>query len=287
MSLGKGLGSLIPPKESPAEVANEHKASQYKGAGQEVLEIKVSEVDVNPSQPRQHINHKELENLVQSIKQHGVLQPIIVTEADGKFELVAGERRLRASTIAGLKTVPAILRKASDLEKLELALIENIQRSDLNPIEKAEAYEKLLTEFGLTQDQAAKKMGISRPSFANAVRLLSLPGEIQKALTEGKISEGHAKVILSLPEEREQLKYYNDVINNKLSVRSLESEVEKQKPAKKRRSAYDPQLKDWEDQLQDSLNTRVNIAKKGDKGRVTIDFYSPEELNEIVKRITG
>ena len=286
MSLGKGLGSLIPPKESPAEVANEQKASQYKNAGKAVLEIKVNEVDVNPEQPRQHINHKELENLVQSIKQHGVLQPIIVTETDGKYELVAGERRLRASTIAGLKTVPAILRKASDLEKLELALIENIQRSDLNPIEKAEAYEKLLTEFGLTQDQAAKKMGISRPSFANMVRLLSLPAEIQKALAEGKISEGHAKVILSLPEAREQLKYFKDVIENKLSVRSLESEVDKGKPAKKRRSAYDPQLKDWEDQLQQTLNTKVNIAKKGDKGKVTIDFYSPEELNEIVKRIT-
>ncbi|MBU0732020.1 ParB/RepB/Spo0J family partition protein [Patescibacteria group bacterium] len=287
MSLGKGLGSLIPPKETQAEVSNEREASQHKNAGTAVLEIKVNEVDVNPSQPRQHINHNELENLVQSIKQHGVLQPIIVTESDGKFELVAGERRLRASTIAGLKTVPAIVRKASDLEKLELALIENIQRSDLNPIEKAEAYEKLISEFGLTQDQAAKKMGISRPSFANAVRLLSLPGEIQKALAEGKISEGHAKVILSLPESREQLKYFNDVVENKLSVRSLESEVDRAKPAKKRRSAYDPQLKDWEDQLQETLNTKVNIAQRGEIGKVTIDFYSPEELNEIVKRITG
>lgn len=278
---------MIPPKETQAEVSNEREASQHKNAGTAVLEIKVNEVDVNPSQPRQHINHNELENLVQSIKQHGVLQPIIVTESDGKFELVAGERRLRASTIAGLKTVPAIVRKASDLEKLELALIENIQRSDLNPIEKAEAYEKLISEFGLTQDQAAKKMGISRPSFANAVRLLSLPGEIQKALAEGKISEGHAKVILSLPESREQLKYFNDVVENKLSVRSLESEVDRAKPAKKRRSAYDPQLKDWEDQLQETLNTKVNIAQRGEIGKVTIDFYSPEELNEIVKRITG
>jgi len=287
MPLGKGLGSLIPPKETQAEVRNEQTASQHKDAGKVVLEIKVNEVEVNPEQPRQHFNHKELENLVQSIKQHGVLQPIIVTEADDKFELVAGERRLRASVIAGLKTVPAIVRKASDLEKLELALIENIQRSDLNPIEKAEGYEKLLSEFGLTQDQAAKKMGISRPSFANTVRLLSLPGEIQKALAEGKITEGHAKVILSLPESREQLKYYKEIIEKKLSVRSLESEVDKIKPAKKRRSAYDPQLKDWEDRLQETLNTKVNIAQKGEKGKVTIDFYSPEELNEIVKRITG
>lgn len=280
---------MIPPKESPAEVAAEQKATEHKAAGQEVLEIKLSDIDVNPEQPRQHINHKELEDLVRSIKQHGVLQPVIVTEKDGKYELVAGERRMRASTIAGLKTVPAILRKASNLEKLELALIENIQRSDLNPIEKAEAYEKLIDEFGLTQDQAAKKMGISRPSFANSVRLLALPTEIQKALAEGKISEGHAKIILSLPEEKEQLKYFRDAVANKLSVRSLESEVEKAAPARsgKRRSPYDPQIKDWEDRLQESLNTKVNINKKGDKGKVTIDFYSPEELSEIVKRITG
>lgn len=287
MPLGKGLGSLIPPKEGPAEVAAERKASGYKKAGQEVLEIKVTEVGLNPEQPRQHINHKELENLVRSVKQHGVLQPIIVTEKEGGYELVAGERRLRAAKIAGLATVPAIARRASDLEKLELALIENIQRADLNPIERAAAYDKLVKEFGLTQEQAAEKMGISRPSFANTVRLLGLPAEIQKALADGKISEGHAKVILSLPEEKEQMKYFRDATENRLSVRSLESEVGGGKPAKKRRSAYDPQLRDWEASLQEALNTRVMINMRGERGKVTIDFYSPEELGGIVKKITG
>ncbi|MFH1536839.1 MAG: ParB/RepB/Spo0J family partition protein [Patescibacteria group bacterium] len=285
MSLGKGLGSLIPPKINNASIANQEEASEInKPNGREVLDLPVSQVKVNPQQPRQHMVHDELENLVQSIKEHGVLQPIIVTKTDEGYELVAGERRLRASKIAGNKTVPGIVREASDLEKLELALIENIQRSDLNPIEKAEGYSKLIDEFGLTQEQAGKKMGVSRSSFANTIRMLSLPDPIQKALGDRKISEGHAKVILSLAKESEQIKYFNDIINNKMSVRSLESAILDKKP-KKKREVTDPQINYWTEKLQDKLKTKVNISKKGDKGKLQIEFYSASELSEIVKNI--
>ncbi|MBU0670641.1 MAG: ParB/RepB/Spo0J family partition protein [Patescibacteria group bacterium] len=284
MALGKGLGSLIPPKVNNQEIRSEEKASSVAKDIKQVLDIPLSKIDVNPLQPRQHINHKELEDLVRSIREHGVLQPVVVTETETGYELVAGERRLRASKIAGLKTIPAITRNASDLEKLELALIENIQRSDLNPIEKAQSYDKLVMDFGLTQDQAAKKMGISRSAFANTVRLLGLPEEIQIGISEGKITEGHAKVILSLPNKSEQLKFFRDIVENKMSVRSLESEISEKKP-KKRIPAMDPQLEAWTEELQNKLKTKAAIQKKGEKGRIVIDFYSEEELSEIMNNL--
>ena len=286
MSLGRGLNSLIPPKNSPQASATTHAASPG------ILEVPVKAVKANPYQPRRDFDHWQMEDLVRSIKEHGILQPLIVTQEDDtidEYQLIAGERRLKASRLAGLKTVPVIVKTASALEKLELALIENIQRSDLNPIEKAEGYNKLLDEFGLTQEEAAKKVGIPRSSLANNLRLLSLPAEIQKGLAELKISEGHAKVLLGLASTQEQLKIYQLIIQQDLSVHQLEQLLRQQQPAKakkKRTSGKEAQVTAWEDELREKLQTHVKINKKGDAGHIKIDFYSPAELVKLIKKIS-
>ncbi len=291
MSLGKGLGSLIPPKTSPTQVASEARASEHQDAHTGILEVEVNKIKPNPYQPRRQFDHWELEDLVKSIKEHGLLQPVVVTQEGDGYQLIAGERRLKSSKLAGLKKIPVIVRTASDLEKLELALIENIQRSDLNPVEKAEGYQKLLDEFGLTQDQAAKKMGIPRSTLANTLRFLELPAEVLKGLGDKKISEGHAKVLLSLDGPLEQSKVYKVIIQQKLSVRDLEQYIVTNKPALKNKKkpakqSIDPQVMAYEDELQDALQTPVKINKKGESGYIKIDFYSSAELNSLIKKIS-
>ncbi len=283
-SLGTGLSSLIPNKLNQ-EDNTPFKKSNF-SSGDEVVRIPVENVIPNPHQPRYYFDGKNLKDLSNSIKEHGVIQPILVTKlSDGKYELIAGERRLQASKLVGKREIPAIIRLATNQEKLELALIENIQRHDLNPIEEAKAYKKLQVEYSLTQEEVAKKAGKSRSTIANMMRLLELPVEIQRGLIEKKITEGHARAILSLenPEKRRAL--YELILKNKLTVRETEDKVRAVTIHTHKRQTIkqtDPKIQDIEDRLQQKLGTKVQVKKKGSSGKITIEFFSEEEFEKII-----
>ncbi len=276
--LGRGLGSLIPLKKGKSEIVEllDH---------EKILKVKTSEIEANPMQPRGTIDHQDLEDLINSIKEHGILQPLILSRSTEGYTLIAGERRLTAAKIVGLKTVPSIIRDTSRQEKLEIALVENLQRKNLNPIEEAMAFQKLVDEFNLNQEQIAKRVGKSRESVSNTLRILSLPLEIQKSIGAEKITEGHAKVILSLPSEKEQLKIYRQILKSNLSVRKTEDVTRQVKKGLGYAGPLDPSLIEKEDLLRSTLGTKVKIDKRGKKGKITVEFYSEEELNQIVKKI--
>lgn len=295
--LGRGLESLIPRKsysdDSSRAPAEENLDSKRK---ENVFLIEIDKIKSNPLQPRRDFNQEELENLAQSIREVGILQPLIVTKTESEsfgglkvgYELIAGERRLRAARMAGLSLVPAIIhRKALEKQKLELALVENVQRANLNPLEKARAFERLHKEFGLGHEDIAQRVGQSRSTVTNTMRLLRLPGDIQKAITEGKITEGHARNILALNNEKAQRAFLNEIISKNLSVRSAEYFVRQAKGMKysKTTKRGDPQAKEFEARLEDFLGTRVKVLRVGLKGRISIEFYSPEELEAIVTKI--
>lgn len=302
--LGRGLGSLIPAKpvvkykikpgqkpvaaQTPAPttaVKNFPLSVDRKVDNTGVLTINPEQIEINPWQPRTHFDSRKLEELTASIKKHGIIQPLIVTQnAAGTYQLVAGERRLRAARALGLTAVPAIVRKAADLEKLELALIENIQREDLNPLEEARAYQRLIDEFNLTQEQLAERVGKNRSVIANSLRLLSLPDVIQKALISGQITVGHAKALLSFDSAEKQLQEFEKIKKAKLSVRQVEEQSQRTK--KRGTTALHPDLQHYEEKLRTTLMTKVKIQDRMGMGKVVIDYYSPEELGNIVKIIT-
>lgn len=285
MALGRGLGSLIPPRSG---FGNTQSQTATPGSiPEQVRFVPVSQIVPNPQQPRHVFVSESLDELAASIKEHGVLQPLLVTEtAPGQYQLIAGERRLRASKLAGLPSVPVLVKAISELEKLELALIENIQRSDLNPIERAEAYNKLLHEFGVSQADAAKRLGISRPGLANSIRLLQLPPQIQEALAEGKITEGHAKVLLGLDTKEEQLKLFAVILSDKLTVRDTEQRMSVTTSRPKRSQLVSPRITSLEDVLREALGTKVKIQQRGGKGAIQIEFYSDEELERLVHKLS-
>ncbi len=211
------------------------------------------------------------------------MQPLLVTERlDGGYELIAGERRWRAAQMVGLATVPALIKQLPDRQKLEVALIENIQRENLTPIEEAFAYQRLMDEFALTQQEVAEKVGKSRPAVANTVRLLSLPEEVKAALTDKRINMSQARALLSLEDKAKQLDMLSSMLGQRITVRELERSVSKQNTKKSHR---DPNVTYLEDQLRAALGTKVTITKKGDRGTIIIDFYSEEELKRIIKKI--
>src|SRR3990167_2623093 len=300
--LGRGLGSLIPQrikktkssqrtmppvgtKAVEARTLPQQVAPPPSANGTAIQHVRTADVIANPHQPRTHFSEATDRELQTSIKEHGILQPLTVTQRKGGgYELIAGERRLRAARALKIPTVPVIVRRASELEKLELALIENIQRNDLNPIEEAAAYRKLVDEFGLTQDQAAKKMGKSRSQIANRLRMLHLPVEIQTAVADGTLSEGHAKVILSLRTQKDQLAFFEKVKRQNLSVRDTELEIKKVRVAPSHQAGIiDPVMKAHIDVLRKSLGTKVDIQKKSrGAGRIIIEFYSEEELQNFI-----
>lgn len=284
MALGKGLSSLIPQKKRGVI----HKETGESSDKDKIWHIPVTEIVPNAEQPRRDFSHAELEDLVLSIKEHGVLQPILVTEReDGGYELIAGERRLRATTIAGLATIPAIVKAATRQEKLELALIENIQRQNLNPIEEAFAYRRLMDEFGMTQEDVAKRVGRARPSVANMLRLLDLPEPIQKALMDGKLSVGKAKALLSLKGADDQMKIFAEMIGERANVRDVERAVARQGQASRKGSVRrDPNIQAQEQLLEDRLGSPVNITQRGEKGTITISFYSKEEFTRLMRELT-
>jgi len=286
--LGRGLGSLIPSKTTKEAVREEYKEVVFSEDSAMVQEIPVGKIEPNPYQPRMTFDHDDLDGLILSIKQHGVIQPIIVSlEGDG-FQLISGERRWRASKIAGKKTVPAIVRDATTQEKLEISLIENIQRKDLNPIEKALAYRRLIDEFNLTHNEAGRKLGKSRAVVTNTVGFLTLPDKIQKALAEGVLSEGHGRVITGLETPEQQMELFKQIIENKnFTVRDSEAHSRVVKGRATHRAGLSPLLKSAQEDLQSALSTRVVIKGRDDSGEISIRYFSEEELDENVKQITG
>jgi len=275
MALGKGLGALITPTN------NNKKEDNFEGR---IWQIPLSKIIANSHQPRKNFEEKSLIDLANSIKEHGVLQPVVVVESkDGGYELVAGERRTRASKMAGLTTIPAIVKKMKEQQKLEVALIENIQREDLNPIEEAFSYKRLIEEFGLTQEEVSQKVGKSRSAIANSIRLLELPDQIQIALVSKKINSGQARALLSLKDETEQLNMLSSMLGEKISVREIERSVRVKTGHKQ--SKKDPNIAYLENELRESLGTKVNIKQKGEKGSIIIDFYSKEEFESLLDKL--
>jgi ParB family chromosome partitioning protein len=275
--LGKGLDALIPGN------------FQLESSGG-VHQIPIIAIAPNPSQPRNEINDQGLEELAKSILEHGILQPLILSKSasDNQYTLITGERRLRAAEIAGLESVPAIIREVTEQERLEIALIENIQRENLTPLEAALAYQQLNDEFNLSHEDISVRVGKSRTAITNTLRLLKLSDDVQIALHSRKISEGHARALLGLPSNKSQIAVLQTILKNDLNVRQTEDLVRKftgQKPeAVKGKKAVSPELKSLEDQLRTLLGTKVTInhGKKG--GTVIIHYYSEEELDTLIDR---
>ncbi len=280
--MGRGLGAILSPTTGRKKQTFNTGDGTSAGA-ERIWLIPLSEITPNPDQPRRHFKEEDLQELADSIREHGVLQPILVSEkSDGGYELIAGERRFRASKLLNLPTIPALVKEFKDEQKLEVALIENIQRSELNPLEEAFAYQRLMEEFGLTQEDVALKVGKSRPAIANAVRLLTLPQEMQNALVDGKISTSQARALLGIADPKTQAEVLQSMLGNKITVRDLEQKVRENKGAVSRR---DPNVVYIEEELRGKLGTKVSVTKKGEAGTITIHFFSKEELEEIVRKI--
>jgi ParB family chromosome partitioning protein len=295
--LGRGLSSLIPPAAPSAPRATAEPArivpvgaTAGELAGR-ALSIPVAEIFVNPRQPRRRFSEAALDELAQSIREVGILQPLLVRKTERGYELIAGERRLRAAKKAGLHVVPAVVRASSDVDQLDLALIENLQREDLNPIEEAQGFQRLQTEFGFTQDDVARKVGKERSTVANLLRLLNLSPAVQEMLATGALAMGHARALLPLEDPRRQETIARRVEKEGLSVRQVESLVRSmlKAPAGRRRAADqadgDPNLRHLADELQRVLGTRVELLAKGKGGEVRIHFYTPEDLRRVTDRL--
>lgn len=280
--LGKGLGALIPGAETPSGL----------------IELPVAEITTNPRQPRHEIPEESLRELADSIREHGMLQPLIVTETGpaggargARYQLIAGERRWRAAMLAGLELVPALVKEATPQQTLELALVENIQRADLNPLEEASAYRQLMDEFALTQEQVAERVGRSRVTVANSLRLLRLADEIKAALLAGRISEGHARALLGLTNARLQLRVLRAVEKSGLSVRQTEELVRRLTAGGEEEQravpAQTPETRALENHFRRALGTKVNLYRSKRGGKLVIHFFSEEELQSIYDRIVG
>ena len=277
--LGKGLDALIPGGQTSPS-----------GDSSGVTQISIDLIQRNPRQPREKFDIEELDHLAASIREYGVIQPLVVSPGrSGIYVLIAGERRLQASRKAGLKTVPVVIRHATDQQLLELALIENVQRADLNPIEEAEAYQHLAKEFRMSHETIAERVGKSRVAVTNTLRLLDATAAVKQALVDGRITEGHARALLALTSAKAQEALLNQVVNLDLSVRQTEALARKysgQKPASKKKSSTSADVTDLERRLRSSLGTKVALkhGKKG--GTVTIYYYSDEELDSLLEKLT-
>ena len=275
--LGKGLSALIPD-------------SSVLTGGRTIINIDINKIIPNPRQPRSEFPQETLTELAESIRSQGVIAPILARPKNGKYEIVAGERRWKAARKAGLSMLPAIVKEFSDEESLELALVENLQREDLNPMEEAEAYAKLASEFHQTQADIAKKVGKDRSTVANMMRLLELPREIQVSIRRSQISVGHARPILSLATEAERLSLWRDILKNNLSVRDVEQIVHggpTDRKLRKRKAIKNEELIDLTELLTTHLGTRVRILGSIKKGKIEIDYFSQEDLERIIEVLTG
>jgi ParB family chromosome partitioning protein len=274
--LGRGLASLIPQRTVDQPTT---------------LEIPITRIRPNPHQPRKRFGAEELASLTESIREHGVLQPILVSETVDGYQLVAGERRLRAAQAAGLERVPAVIRQLADREQIELALVENLQREDLDPLETAEAYRQLIEEFGFTQDDVAQRVGKARSTVANTLRLLDLAPGVQAAVADGRLTEGHGRALGGLAVELQD-RVLDSVTGQELSVRQTEELVRrlrepKPEPTGPLTRRTDPELERVEEDLRRSLGTKVSLARSRRGGRIVIEYYSEEELGRLYERLTG
>lgn len=283
MSIGRGLGALItatgPRKKTIFNTGDTTSTER-------IWVVPLSEIKPNPNQPRRQFKEAELKELAESIKEYGILQPILVDErVDGGYEIIAGERRYRAARLAGLASVPVVVKSLANQQKLEVALIENIQRENLNPIEEAFSFQRLIEEFGLTQEQMAAKVGKSRSAVANAIRLLTLPEQIQAALIAGSVSSGQARALLSITDAKQQSDVFLSMLGEKMTVREVERTAREKRATPLRRR--DPNLLYVEEKLRAALGTKVSVTQKGETGAITIHYFSKEELADLIKKITG
>lgn len=293
--LGKGLSSLIPnlrggsvpPASVPASAPKKEADVIASASGEQVIKIPVANIVANPWQPRSEFDQEHLAELSRSVAEHGIIQPLVVTRLDGDhYQLIAGERRLKAAKLAGLAAVPAIVRTAADQEKLELSLVENIQRHDLNAIEQAKSYKRLMDEFHLTQEEVAAKVGKSRSAVANYLRLLNLPMKIQAAVSGGSITFSHAKIILSYATLEEQLQVFEKVLKQNLTVAQIQQSSTIAVAADERRKA-DPVLQSWEEKLSGALGFPAHIKKTPAGGQVEIGFTTEEDLKALLDKLLG
>ncbi len=300
IALGRGLSSLIPQKSLLPNKQDKQAAKKNiktgvqpntQNGGSEILDVDVEKISKNPAQMRKSFSKEALKELAESIKTHGVIQPLVVSaqkhSSGDKYQLIAGERRLEAAKIAGLTKVPAIVRKSDGQENLELALVENIQRENLNPIEEAEAYKKLQDEFNLTQEEIAVRTGKSRSRVANFLRLLSLPLEIQKAISENRVSEGHGRAILSLTNPEKQRGLFAEILKSNLTVRQAEEKVKLVSVSGHTRK-IGRQKSTWsetEETLSDFLSVKVEIKKSGRGARISINCSTKEDVDKVVGKI--
>ena len=281
--LGKGLDSMIPEKKTKAEIKAD--------ADNSLVEVKISEIDPNIGQPRKKFDEDELLELAESIKIHGVIQPIIVTKRGKRYEIIAGERRWRASKLAGLTKIPAVIREYTDKEIMEVSLIENIQRQDLNPIEEAVAFKKLIDEYKMKQDELAERVSKSRSAITNALRLLKLDDKVKAMLAEGLISTGHARALLAVEDKNKQQILATRIFDEKLSVRETEKLVkqilENKESKKEKKSSEKLIYKKLEDSLKSIIGSKVSIkGRDNGKGKIEIDYYSIEELDRITELLS-
>lgn len=294
--LGKGLGAIFGEdivKESEEELAKKLSSNEKKDERSGEMMVKVALISPNKEQPRKNFPEEQLQELAESIKQYGVLQPLLVKKNGSFYEIIAGERRWRAARMAGLKEVPVVLREYSQQKAMEIALIENLQRENLNPIEEAQAYERLVKEFGLTQEEIAARVSKSRVTITNVMRLLKLDDQIQKMLIEGLLTSGHARALLSLDDKQMQLKVAKMILDGALSVRETESLVKKllkeasgEEKKKKTDDALMLIYQNLEERMKTVMGTKVSIHNKDkNKGRIEIEYYSEAELERIVEMI--
>ena len=285
--LGKGLDLLIP--NTVGETKKEKEKSKTKEAAGQVV-VKITQVEPNREQPRKNFDEDSLQELADSIKQFGLLQPILVQDKEDHYEIIAGERRWRAAKLAGLKEVPVIIRKYSKQEIVEISLIENIQREDLNPIEEAQAYKRLLNEFHLKQDEVAERVSKSRTAVTNSMRLLKLCDEVQQMLIDDMISTGHARALLAVEDPEEQYALAQRIFDEKLSVREVEKLVKDRKKPEKPKKKEDETLKaiysDIGEKLKQRLSTKVTVSAKGNgAGKIEIEFYNHDDLDRLLEMI--
>ena len=279
-ALGRGLNALLPPAPAGGEKA--------------VPEVPIEQIVPNKYQPRSNFNPELLQELAQSIKANGVVQPVIVRKSGNQYQLITGERRWRAAKLAGLKTVPAVIREVSEFKQLEWALIENIQRQDLNPIEEASAYAALVEDFSLTQEEVAQRVGKDRTSVTNYIRLLKLPSEIREMIQKQELSMGHARALSSLDKEKDQIELAREIVKDQLNVRQIETLVRNWKTRKRsprkmtQETPVDPNVKAAEQKLQERFGTRVVIKLETDeKGRIEVHFENSEDLIRIFDLMSG
>lgn len=268
--LGKGLGALI--RENEQEISSG------------VTELKITELESNKKQPRRYFDDQALQELADSIKEHGIVQPIIVRKLEDSYQIVAGERRWRAARLAGLKAVPVIIKDYTNTQVMEIALIENLQRQDLNSIEEAVAYKSLIEEHDMTQEQIAERIGKSRSAIANTMRLLNLSETIRKMIVEGKITAGHARALLAIEDKRRQLEIAQKIVDQQLNVRDVEKlAAQKDQQEPKKEVKKDVEIVELEERLKKALATKVSIIHKKSKGKIEIEYYSNDDLDRILE----